>query len=183
MAEKRRLEEACGEPVVGNRHHYWHLNPRDLEDTLLIHEQIGLQYDSSLIHERYLGWRRGLSQPFFPFHQAERRELKTLQISTAWMDDQLFGHKVHNPGDGWTSLRTLADQAAAVGGCLLIDIHDYVFDDTCFPGWTGLYRRLWEYLLERGDFWFATPAEIAEHWSTRYNALVQASLGLKEGLA
>ena len=182
-AEKQRLEEASGQPVVGNRHHYWHLNPNDVEETLLIHEQVGLKYDSSLIHDRYLGWRRGLSQPFFPFHQAERRELKTLQISTVWMDDQLFGRRAHNPGDRLENLRALADRAAEQGGCLLIDIHNYVFDDILYPGWAQTYCRLWEYLLDRGDFWFGTPAQIAEHWTTRYEALVQSSCGLREGTA
>jgi hypothetical protein len=180
-AEKQRLEEVTGQPVVGNHHHYWHLNPNDVEDTLLIHEQVGLEYDSSLVHDRYLGWRRGLSQPFFPFHQAERRELRTLQIPIAWMDDQLFGQRTHNPGDRWELLRTLADRAAEQGGCLLVDVHNYVFDDTLFPGWAQTYGRLWEYLLDRGDFWFGTPTEIAEHWTARYTALVQASRGLREG--
>jgi hypothetical protein len=180
-AERQRLEEMLGRPVVGNHHHYWHLNPDDVENTLLIHEQVGLQYDSSLVHDHYLGWRRGLSQPFFPFHQAERRELRTLQIPLAWMDDQLFGLRVHNPGDRWESLRTLADRVVEQGGCLLVDVHNYVFDDALFPGWAQTYCRLLEYLLDRGDFWFGTPAEIAEHWIARYTALVQASRGLEEG--
>jgi hypothetical protein len=180
-AEKQRLEEASGRPVVGNRHHFWHLNPNDAEETLLIHEQVGLKYDSSLIHDRYLGWRRGLSQPFFPFHQAERRELKTLQIPTAWMDDQLFGMQAYNPGDRSKLLRALADRVAEQGGCLLIDVHNYVFDDILFPEWAATYRRLWEYLLDRGDFWFGTPAEIANHWIARYESLVKASRGLREG--
>jgi len=182
-AEKRLLEEASGQPVVGNRHHYWHLNPDDVEETLLIHEQIGLKYDASLIHDRYLGWRRGLSCPFFPFHQAERRELKTLQIPTAWMDDQLFRLRRYNPGDRLELLRHLADRTAEQGGCLLIDIHEYVFDEALFPGWAATYRSLWEYLLSRGDFWFATPAQVAEHWAGRYTALVRASDGLNQGRA
>lgn len=182
-AEKQRLEDASGQQVVGNRHHYWHLNPVDIEETLLIHEQIGLKYDSSLIHERYLGWRRGLSQPFFPFHQKQRRELKTLQLATVWMDDQLFGHKPHNPGAPQKLLQALADRAVEQGGYLLVDVHDYVFDDVLFPGWRKTYQQLWEYLLERGDFWFATPAQIAEHWARRYRALMQASQGLEAGLA
>jgi hypothetical protein len=183
FAEKHRLEEASDLPVTGNRHHYWHLNPDDIEDTLLLHEQVGFKYDSSLIHERYLGWRRGLSQPFFPFHQAQRRELKTLQIPVSWMDDHLFGHSTHNPGDRWELLRTLADRAAHQGGCLLIDVHDYVFDDVLFPRWADTYRRLWEYLLSRGDFWLGTPAQIADHWIARYQSLVQASRGLSRGTA
>jgi hypothetical protein len=182
-AEKQKLEEASGQPVVGNRHHYWHLNPTDVEETLLVHEQIGLKYDTSLIHNRYVGWRRGFSQPFFPFHQALRRELKTLQIPTAWMDDQLFGQRADNPGDRLKILGDLANRAAEQQGCLLIDIHDYVFDNILFPGWTQTYAQLWEYLLSRQDFWFATPAQIAEHWTTRYEAIIRSSQGLNQGMS
>lgn len=180
-AEKRTLEEASGQTVYGNRHHYWHLDPANPEATLLLHEQIGLKYDTSLIHDRYIGWRRGLSWPFFPFHQQERRELKTLQIPTAWMDDQLFGQRVHNPGDRQAILRALADTTAEQGGCLLIDVHDYVYDEVLFPGWARAYRELWEYLGARADFWIDTPGRIADHWIARYSALTQASQGLAEG--
>ncbi len=90
-AEKGALEEASGQAVRGNRHHYWHLDPRHPEATLRAHEAAGLGYDTSLTHDHYVGWRRGLAWPFFPFHSGERRGLRTLQIGTAWMDDQLFG--------------------------------------------------------------------------------------------
>jgi hypothetical protein len=177
-AEKRLLEQVTGQPVRGNRHHYWHMNPDDVEETLLMHEQIGLQYDASLVHDHYVGWRRGLSHPFFPFHQGERRELGTLQLPSAWMDDQLFGQRACNPGDRHEILRALANRTAHQEGCLVVDLHDYVFDDALFPGWVQTYRRLWEYLLDRGDFWLATPGEIAAHWIARYRALEQGSCGL-----
>ena len=180
--ERQRLQEASGQPILGNHHHYWHLDPGDAEQTLLFHEQVGLRYDCSLVHDRYLGWRRGLAWPFFPFHHVRRRELKTLQIPTAWMDDHVFGQRAHNPGDPWESLRALADCVLDQGGCLHIDVHDYVFDDALYPGWAAMYRRLWEYLSDRGAFWFAAPARIAEHWTQRYDTLVEASRGLKEGL-
>lgn len=180
--EKQRLEEASGQPVVGNRHHYWHLNPANAEETLLIHEQVGLKYDTSLIHNRYLGWRRGLSQPYFPFHHGKQRELKTLQIPTAWMDDQVFGLQADNPGNRMELLYHLADRVVTQKGCLLIDIHDYVFDDKLFPGWAQAFHDLWQYLSGRGDIWFGTPAEIAQHWSARYKSLVEASQGLDKGL-
>jgi hypothetical protein len=182
-AEKHRLEQASGQPVVGNRHHYWHLDPNDAEETLLIHEQIGLEYDASMVHDRYLGWRRGTSAPYFPFHRKRRRELKTLQIPGAWMDNQLFGFESHNLGERCEMLQALADRAEAQGGCLLVDIHNYVFDDALYPGWVATYRCLWEHLLGRGDFWFATPAEIAHHWANRYTVLVEQSRGLEAGMA
>jgi hypothetical protein len=177
-AERQALAEASRQPIHGNRHHYWHLHPQDPESTLLLHEQIGLKYDTSLIHERYLGWRRGLSWPFFPFHQKERRELRTLQIPTVWMDDQLFGHRQDNPGDRLEILRALAGRAADQGGCLLIDVHDYVFDNVLYPRWAQTYRELWEYLLTRSDVWIETPGNIADHWIKRHHTIVQASQGL-----
>jgi uncharacterized protein YozE (UPF0346 family) len=78
-------------------------------------------------------------------------------------------------------LKLLANRTAQQRGCFLIDIHDYVLDDVLFPHWAATYHRIWTYLLERGDFWFATPAQVAEHWTQRYQSLVQASLGLAEG--
>jgi hypothetical protein len=179
-AERRVLEEASRQEIWGNRHHYWHLNPDDPESTLRLHEQIGLKYDTSLTHERYVGLRRGLSWPFFPFHQKERRELKTLQIPTAWMDDQLFGYRRDNPGDALEILRALADTVAEQGGCLLIDVHSYVFDDALFPGWAKAYRWLWEYLIARSDFWIDTPGQIARHWNQRHCSINRASQGLTE---
>lgn len=180
-AEKQALERASGQKILGNRHHYWRLNPADPESTLALHEQIGLEYDSSLTHERYVGWRRGLSWPFFPFHQATRREIKTLQIPTAWMDDQLVSHRMDNPGDPIEILRALVDRVAEQGGCLCIDVHDYVYDETLFPGWAKTYFELWEYLIARSDFWIGTPGEIAAHWIERYRCIAHSSQGLRDG--
>jgi hypothetical protein len=177
-AEKQKLEAACGQPVSGNRHHYWHMPPPTVEDTLLLHEQVGLRYDSSLNHDRYLGWRRGLAQPFFPFHQKQRRELQTLQVSVGWMDSQRLNYRTPPSAAQVNQLRNLIDHVADVGGSFVIDIHDYVFDDALFPGWSDTYRQLLAHAHARGDFWFATPAQLATHWLTRHHELRQASLGL-----
>jgi hypothetical protein len=177
-AEKRLIESMSGGQVLGNRHHYWHLDPRDPEATLLIHEQIGLLYDASLFHDHYVGWRRGLCWPFFPFHRGERRALRTLQLPTAWMDDQAFGQRASNPGDPGEILRALVDRVAAQGGLMLANIHDYVYDHALFPGWSQLYFALLDDLAARGEFWMATPAQIARHWVDRAAALASASYGL-----
>lgn len=182
LAEKRRLESASGQGIVGNRHHYWHLKPEDPEETLFFHEQAGFTYDQSLVHNRYLGWRRGLAEPFFPFYQKARRELKTLQAPIAWMDDQLFRLRDHNPGDRRELLRELVDRVADLGGVLNTDVHEYVYDEVLYPGWRETYCYVWEYVRQRGDFWVATASEIAAHWTARYFAIVQASRGLNLGM-
>jgi hypothetical protein len=182
IAEKNRLEEASGTTVVGNRHHYWHLNPADPEQTLLFHEKAGFLYDASLVHNRYIGWRRHTTWPYFPFHQAENRELRTLQIPVSWMDDHLFGFKNLNPGENLSILQALAQRTVNQGGCFTIDIHDYVFDPVLFPGWSDIYREFLAYLQNRGDFWFALPKEICQHWSSRYRSIINNSQGLSCGL-
>jgi len=180
--ERRRLEEACGHAVCGNQHHYWHLDPDDPDGTLLLHEQVGLLYDTSLFHDRYVGWRRGISQPFFPFHAEERRELRTLQIPPVWMDSQLFGHNGHVTPHRWETLQGLVDRVITQEGCLLVVVHEYVYDNALYPDWAHTYQRLLELLAGRGDVWFATPAEIARHWVRRYASLVDGSLGLEAGM-
>ncbi len=176
--ERRILEETCGRVVNGNRHHYWHLNSRDPEETLKFHEEIGLKYDTSLGHERYVGWRRGMTWPFFPFHQQCRRQMETLQIATAWMDAQLFRHRRWNPGDRLAVVQALAARALEQGGCLMIDVHDYVFDEILYPDHASTYRGLLEYLCASSDVWVDTPGRIAEHWQARYHLLTTASYGL-----
>lgn len=181
--EKQRLSSASRQQILGNRHHYWHLSPDDPESTLLMHEQVGLKYDTSLIHEKYLGWRRGISWPFFPFHQEKRRQLKVLQIPTAWMDDQLFGYKGNQAGAPRLLLKKLIDKTLEHGGCFVADVHDYVYDPKLFPNWAAIYRFVLETLRNNTDFWVATPGEVAEHWITRYQAIIERSEGLTESAA
>jgi hypothetical protein len=178
MAEKARLEEATGAPVLGHRHHYWHMGPGDPEPVLLMHEAAGFAYDASLTHDRYPGWRRGLNWPFFPFHRSQRRELRTLQLPTAWMDAQLLPFDGSPAPHVEPSLRGLVDVVAAHGGLFLCDMHDYVFDAQLYPGWSATYRDLHAGLVSRGDFWVARPADIARHWADRHAAIVSASVGL-----
>ncbi len=182
-AERALLAAVSGQPIAGNRHHYWRLDLQNPEDSLLLHERVGFAYDASLTHNRYLGWRRGSSWPFYPWHQGQRRPLRTLQLPTAWMDDHLFGQRADNPGDRRSLLHGLVETTAQQGGLLLVDVHDYVYDDALFPGWAAAYRELWEHLFTRGDVWFATPVAIATHWADRQAMLEHASTGLEPGAA
>jgi hypothetical protein len=176
--EKRALEDAAEIPVVGNRHHYWRLNPADPDETLRFHELAGLVYDASLFHDRYVGWRRGATFPFFPFHRRLRRPLATLQIPTALMDDQLFGMKAHNPGDREAIVDELIARVLEQQGCLMVDVHEYVADPVLFPGWFATYRYLIDRLAASRRVWLATPAQVAEHWAKRARALAAESAGL-----
>jgi peptidoglycan/xylan/chitin deacetylase (PgdA/CDA1 family) len=176
--EKERLENASGGPITLNAHHYWHLNPQDIEETLWMHEQIGLLADSSLTHDRFIGWRRGTSWPFFPFNQKLRKELKTLQVQNTWMDDQLYGNKKFNPGETSVILDRLVNRTAEQEGCMVVTMHEYIYDDLLYPGWVRTYKQLLEKIMARGDFWITSLGEITDHWRKRQHELLSHSLGL-----
>jgi hypothetical protein len=182
LREKAVLEEALGAEVCGSRHHYWHLDPEDPEETLLAHEEAGLLYDCSLTFERLLGWRRGLAWPFHPFVRRLRRGVATLQVPTVWMDDQVFGHAAFNdtPTEGARidALDSLVDRAAALGGVFVSDIHEYVFDEALFPQWRSTHERIWNTIAGRGDAWIATPAEVARRWLDHETNVRAESTGL-----
>lgn len=180
-AEKAALEDAAGVSVTGNRHHYLHLDPDRPGETLLLHERLGFEYDSTLGHDRYLGWRNGLALPFFPYQARARREIDTLQLPFAWMDQHLFQFGADNPGDPATLLAGLTSRVAEQEGCLVVNIHDYTFDDQLFPGWSRVYGELLQHLSERGDFWIETPRAVAHHWRARADSIAEASRGLSDG--
>ena len=180
-AEKQRLGEAAGAAVVGNRHHYWHMNPANPDETLQMHADIGLLYDTSLTHDRYVGWRRGVTVPFFPFARERRREIAAVQLPVAWMDAQLAQRADLSQAQREATVVELVDRVAAQGGLFVANVHDYVFDEVLFPGWLATLRAALERIITRSDFWVATPAEIAAHWRQRYQQLLLYSSGLEEG--
>ncbi len=179
--EKQRLEQAAGAPVLGNRHHYWHMNPFDPAETLQLHADIGLLYDTSLTHDRYLGWRRGVTIPFYPFAPHTRREIGVVQLPVAWMDAQLAQRDDLAQPQRDAIVCDLVERVAAQQGLFVANVHDYVFDEVLFPGWLATLRAALERITARGDFWVATPAAIARHWSDRYQQLLALSSGLEEG--
>ncbi len=180
-AEKQRLEQTANVAVVGNRHHYWHMNPENPDETLQLHADIGLIYDTSLTHDRYPGWRRGSTLPFYPFALHSASEIACLQLPVAWMDAQLSQRTDLTQPQREAAVVDLVERVAAQRGLFVANVHDYVFDETLFPGWLATLRAALDRITARGDFWTATPAEIAAHWRQRYQQTLASSHGLGEG--
>ena len=168
-AERERIEEAAGVRVVGNRHHYWHLDPNEPNETLRRHEAAGLIYDSSLAFERYPGFRRGVCHPFRVFHTGERRELATVQLPPAWMDDH-FDRRLASNGitDADAVAKGLIDTARETRGIIVVDYHSRGMNADFYPRYGPWIRRFAERHLE-DSFDFATGAELAASY-LRYEA-------------
>ena len=182
-SERDTLERASGVRIEGGRHHYWHLDPEDPEETLERSARAGLLYDASLAHERYCGWRRGISWPYFPFHRRLGREVRSVQLPTAWTEDHFFRHRDGHTGDLAARLRRLADVAERQGACLVLNVHQYVYDARLFPGRRPLFEEAARDLVSRSGFWAATPNQIARHWTERALAIEKASSFWRESVA
>ncbi len=174
-AERESLEAAAGMPVEGNRHHYWRLDPAAPHETLLRHEHAGFAYDSSLAFEFYPGWRRGMCHPFHVFHPGERREIKTLQLPPAWMDDhfdrRLEKNRIADPVE---HARSLLHTARAHNGIVVLDYHVRGMNSDFFPRY-GPW--LVQFVRENVDssFAFLTPRDLARAYAEHESQLIAHS--------
>ncbi len=132
--ERECIEQVSGAAGIGNRHHYWHLDPANPNETLRRHEDAGLLYDSSLGLEFHPGFRRGICHPFRPFHAGERRELDIVQLPPTWMDDH-FGRRLRNNGitDPEATALSLVSEARETGGTIVVDYHSRGANAQIYP--------------------------------------------------
>lgn len=173
--ERERIEQIAQVKVWGNRHHYWHLDPADPNETLRRHELAGFVYDSSLGLEYYPGWRRGICHPFRPFHPGERRAIETVQLPPAWMDDHFDRRRLMNQiADPDAAAKALLDNARALGGTCVVDYHARGMNADFFPHYGPWLARFADREFATGVSCF-TAAEIATAYRQRAAALHAAS--------
>ncbi len=113
--EIARLETASGGPVLGNRHHYWHMR-RPFWETLEQHAAAGLRYDSSVAFNDGFGYRLGFAFPARPWNPATYRPIGAIQVPTLLMDLADYRdaqHSVNDFLDGFSA--ALADLKRAEG--------------------------------------------------------------------
>jgi hypothetical protein len=176
-AEKQLVEKAFGVEILGQRHHYWHLNADEPLSTSRIHEQIGLLYDSSLSFENHSGFRRGICSPFSLYDDERQGALALLQVPPTLMDDHLFGHAHLHRFDNYEAhIDSLLSAVSQCEGVFTADFHARVNNATFFPGWGDAYRYLLARVQEMGPVYKATPLAIARHWLKRRERLTAASI-------
>ena len=172
--ERERVESVAQVKVTGNRHHYWHLDPNDPNETLRRHELAGITYDSSLGLEYYPGWRRGICHPFRPFHPRERRAIDTVQVPPTWMDDHFDRRRnVNHISDPDATAKELLDTARVLGGTCVVDYHARGMNADFFPRYGPWLMRFAERELT-SRVRFATASELAHAYRERVQTLSAA---------
>jgi len=152
----------------GHRHHYWHTNPEDPSETCLIHQELGLAYDSSLSFEQHSGFRYSICTPFHIWNRKNGKALEILQLPPTLMDDHLFGYKHLS---NFSSYKENIDNAIAAilksNGVFVVDFHARVLNKTFFPKWGESYEYLLQQIEKSNNFFIDTPMNINKHWRDR----------------
>lgn len=163
LSQKKELSRLSGQEVKGLRHHYWHLGP-DVERTFRHHEDSGFAYDSSLVFNDRIGFRRNIALPFFPWDPLRTRPIDVLQIPVFCMDGSLFYHgmSVDEAVEKVISYVSTIKKYRGVGA---IDWHVRA----SYPGnkeyenWGKAYLRILDWLSTDKEIW-TTNAGTVEEW-------------------
>ena len=153
---------ALGFDPVGYRTHYLHF---DYQESFSILEAAGIKYDSTLGYWENVGFRAGISFPFFPFNIEENRPFRVLEIPLIVMDTTLHSHKAMNlnPLRAARTLRRLIDMAERYQSHVSLLWHNTTFDPVDYPGWGKLYWRTIDYALRKKG-WVTSLQKIYEEW-------------------
>jgi len=174
--EKDVIEQSAKNPVVGNRHHYWHMNPHHPYETAQRHHEIGLLYDSSISFECHSGFRYSVCSPFHLYHPELQNPVPTLQLPPSLMDDHLFGHaKLSRFNNYEDHIDSVLQAVKTHEGVFVADYHVRVLNDTFYPQWGNSYRYLLEKISLNQDFYCDTPKAIAQFWLDREQKILETS--------
>ncbi|PKN74722.1 MAG: hypothetical protein CVU49_06180 [Candidatus Cloacimonetes bacterium HGW-Cloacimonetes-2] len=163
-----RLEEelanlrAIGFDPQGYRTHYLHF---DYQKSFTILENAGIRYDSTLGYWENLGFRAGISFPFYPFNIEENRPFRVLEIPLIVMDTTLYSKKAMNLSliRASRSLHRLIDLAEKYQSHLSLLWHNTTFDPVDYPLWGWLYWNTIKYALKKRG-WVSSLHKVYEEW-------------------
>lgn len=145
--EKTTLESVLGRDVLGGRQHYLRL---DIPETWTYHTEAGFAYDTSLGSSTEYGFQHGydVTHPF----DDEFTVFPLTAMEVALMDD------ADGVEDAWRRCERLLADAEANDAVMTVLWHPRLFNETEFPGYRRLYRRLVETAIDRGA-WVGPPGD------------------------
>ncbi|MCB5268827.1 MAG: polysaccharide deacetylase family protein [Candidatus Cloacimonetes bacterium] len=148
----------------GFRSHYLHF---DYQKSFSNLEAAGIKYDSTLGYWENIGFRAGISFPFYPFNIKENRPFRVLEIPLIVMDTTLHSPRAMNlsMAAGKRALNRLTDIAATYQSHISLLWHNTTFDPVDYPGWGNLYWTTINHALKK-QAWVTSLNEIYEEWVT-----------------
>jgi len=163
--EKEQLESFLGQPVQGNRCHYWAMNWRDPSQSFQMLQDAGFAYDCSMAWKDSPGFRAGTSLPFHPYHETRAEAFSLLEIPSNVMDGHLFEYQTSE--EPASMLRKVAQETWEVGGVLNLDWHTRTWVDRfSYDGWRSVLCDVFSDDLF-SEAWLTTPGALTNYWIER----------------
>jgi hypothetical protein len=146
----------------GFRTHYLHF---DYQKSFSILEQAGINYDSTLGYWEHIGYRAGISFPFYPFNIRENRPFRVLEIPLIVMDTTLLSHKAMNLNiiTAYNKLSDMIKEASSYQSHISLLWHNTTFDIVDYPFWGSLYWRMIKAARKRNG-WITSLNNIYDEW-------------------
>ncbi len=165
-----RLSNTIGQRAKGIRHsHFQFENPGTTE----IHSKLDILYDSSKALLEQCGFRNGIAIPYKPYHPD--MSISHWELPLAFSDNilRLSKYSILSKERAQTLIKDLVSNIQKTNGLLTFNFSISNFNDIRYNA------QLFEFtlrLLEQGNCYSGTFAEIADWW----NARIKAEITIKE---
>lgn len=154
-----------GIQVKGIRFHYLAFN---YQKTFRNLEYLGITFDSTLGFWENIGFRAGISFPFYPYNLEENRPFRVLEIPLIVMDMTMFSKKSMNlsPNKAKKRLRKLIDKTQKSNGHISLLFHNTMFEPIDYPGWSNVFWNTLKY-AKRKKGWLCSPNQLFNYWKRK----------------
>jgi peptidoglycan/xylan/chitin deacetylase (PgdA/CDA1 family) len=159
MAEKKRLEQTLGKPVIGYRNHYLRFKIPESWELLA---RAGFKYDSTIGYGNVAGFRNGMCHPYKPFNLRTGAEVDIVEIPLVIMDGALFT-QAKTFREAFDIAKKLVDTTKKHKGVLTMLWHNMAFSSPFRSDWARLYAAMLGYCGESGA-WMTTGADVLRWW-------------------
>ena len=178
ILEKEALQaELPNAKIEGIRNHYWSMDDVTPENTLKMHQDAGFFYDSTLGLNDAPGFRRGMVWPYIPFNPVSGFALDIIEVPPTLMDGGVFYHEVDRD-EGVKKIRKHIKAIENVGGAVVLNWHlEQMNPANLRQAGPALEQALME-LVHREDIYWCSPREIANHWATRKEKIMNKLTGV-----
>jgi hypothetical protein len=162
LTRELKVLKDMGLNPAGFRTHYLHF---DYQKSFSMLEQAGVKYDSTLGFWEHIGYRAGISFPFFPFNLKENRPFRVLEIPLIVMDTTLLSVKGMNLNafSAFLRLSGMLARSANYQSHLSLLWHNTTFDFIDFPFWGNLYWKMIGKARNK-NAWITNLTQIYEEW-------------------
>ena len=164
--QKVMIEDAVGAEIVTTRQHWLNW---DVRTTPGVQAAAGLLADSTLGFNRNVGFRGGVSLPYYCFDLLNEATIPVLEVPLIIHDGPLTGSDAleYDISLAKDVTKRLIDRVAAARGCVTVSFHPHSFLDELYE---ELYTWLIEYCLERNG-WVVSLKAVCEWWRKRERVL------------